>query len=663
MTKEELFNYHLAKLKQVLKSHRDDPMSEYVDIDLDDLDSDKAQSLLFNNFYDVVDDDNIDFSSSDYNFWQNELKDFISQNDSEIEQYCEDNNLDYDEIIDEFENFLTEEIEQTDLAYGFYEAVYQLKGTYNYSTSLATLTTSDIFTSESFSFGLVDFDKDFFTLAKITNLDLDVFKDIYCKFKIEELEEKIEKITEFKESELSNFLFELSNFFNSTFTEEQYQYEIDYSSVIKIFKKELPEHFDKMKEQFYPSFQEIQLNKTKIDSYSFADFLTKIDEEEIELFFNISGSASNLLDYSKLNDSYSIPTEESVGIFSGVIYSTQYDDNIDVEYLPLSKEVFSLEKDYDFGSKNNYIGHIASYNEYEFLKTLYHCSYDNKEISKLVKLCPQILSNKLYSAERCKQELDVIIEKNTDLDIIEQYRTIKNAIENNQEKFSIIDKIGEKNINEQLISYLYTPNNMHLQNINATVLSNEDLSILTKSFINHTSQDKIFSLGKNIIKHYNSHTKSGIDCIFETLKDTHYFNELSFEFIKLNSTKKSEHIEQCIEKIILPNFNLNYINEKKENILFASMNNAKLLKILVEKGVNINQVNEQNENILFTCTHDIPTFRLLIEKGANIHQINKNNKNFLEARPYLGAFQEEFEKLYFETHLKEEIVKPKKIKI
>lgn len=660
MTKDELFNSYLTKFKAILTNHQKDPISEYIDIDIDDMDSDKASSLLYTNFYDVIDND-YDFSSSDYDFWHYELKQFLDDHSSEVEDYCDENSLDYNEIMENLESFLDDDIGQSDLAYNFYEPIYQLNGTYNFTASIATLEFSEIF--NDFDFSLLDFDKDFFILANITHLDFEEFKKNYFKSKIDEFDELIEQFDDFTLENLYDRLTELSDFFDFTLDEKKYESEKSYAILTKVFSDSLEAEFENRKQDYYSKYEGIHLNKTQIDSASLAKLLLECDRSSLELNFNISGSARDLLAYAKLNDSYSVPTCDSIGLFSGVIYSENQEVDVQLDNFPVSKTSFSLERDYSFNSKNDFISQVVSYEEYDFIKTLHQCTYDNESLPKLVRLCSEVLTKKFYTTARSLNELDVIISKNTDSTIIEQYQEIKIAIENNQEKFSVIEQYGKENINLESLTYLYTPNNATLQDINATILSTKDLLELTQYFVQHSNKEEMYKLAQKTLRYYNSHTKPGLDYLFEQLKDTPYFNQLSYTFIHVHSNKMNEDKKSFINEMILPNFDVNYINEQGNNILFVILNNKDLLNTFIEKGVNISQTNHIGQNVLFSPEIQLETIKFLIDKGINLSQVNNEGKTIFEQKPYLNTYKEELEKVYFEQNMQNSTLKNKKIKI
>jgi hypothetical protein len=662
MTKEELFTHYLEQFKSILKSHQEDPISEYIDIDIDDMDSEKASELLYANFHDVIEND-YDSFESDHHFWHYELKEFLSKHSSDIETYCEEQDLEYDDIINELENFLEEEIEQSDLAYNFYEPVYQLNGTYNFTTSVATLEFSAIF--DNLSFSLIDFDKDFFMFANITHLDLEEFKKHYFKLKIDEFDELMHNQNNFSLESLYELLTELSQFFDFDFNEKDYENEKNYSVLTKIFSDKLNDDFDNSKQEHYPSYEgcHINIDNTNIQTLPLVNLLSEYEQNSLELNFNISGSARDLLDYAKLNDSYSVPTYDSIGIFSGVIYSEDCAEVVLLNNFPVSKTSFSLEKDNSFNCKNDSIRQIVSYEEYEFLKVLHQCSYDNKSLPTLVRLCSEVLTKKFYSSSRCLNELDNIISKNTDSIIIEQYKEIKIALQNNQEKFSIINQIGKKNINLQSLSYLYTPNNATLQDINATILSTKDLLELTQYFVQNSSKEDIYKLAKNTLKSYNSHIKHSFDYLLNELKNTSYFDMLSYSFLQFHQNRMNDDKKNIIEQIILPNFNINYTNEHGNNILFVTLNNKELLESFIQKGVNINHINNFGDNLLFCPDIQLETIKTLINKGINLSHLNDEGKSIFEKKIYMDRYKEELEKMYFEVNMKNNTSKNKKIKI
>ena len=444
MEKEALFNQYLNEIKIILKKHQENPMSEYIEIDLDNADSEKVELLLHENFYDVFNDDDVD-NTSDYYFVKNEINDFVNDHYTEIDDYCETNNCSLDDILDELKEFLEDEINQTDLAYNYYENVHILRGTFNFTANLITLTFSDIFNEEGFN--MVDLDKDFFSLAKVTNLDLNEFKSTYFKNKLDSLEEFIDKeLKVFHQYDLFSLMYGLADKLDFSFEEEDYQNETSYSILLKLFSDNFISYFDKMAIKYFPENTRKHCNNTSIDSEQFAHLLAKVNDDQLDLQFNITGSASDLLEYSKLNDSYSIPVED-LGIFSGIIYTQNYDETVEVNNLPMSKTIFSLENSYSFGQKNNNISHVVTYEEYEFLKDLHSCSYHgNDNLKQLIHSFSKVFNNKIYHLQYCKTMLAELIEKNTDNQIIEQYKTILSAIEVNEEKFSIIEQYGKKNI-------------------------------------------------------------------------------------------------------------------------------------------------------------------------------------------------------------------------
>lgn len=228
-----------------------------------------------------------------------------------------------------------------------------------------------------------------------------------------------------------------------------------------------------------------------------------------------------------------------------------------------------------------------------------------------------------------------------------------NYLDNNG--FGVLDyfSFDKEIVNFIKYKYLYKIKNKNI------VVTDEKLLIFIDNIDNYILKIEDINLKKKVISDYILNNETiynllGDESLFETILtsvnklDNYYYKDSNILIILLKYKYKLETIKILINHIDL---DINYLDNKKQNILFYSLYDINILKYLINLGSDYKICNNNYESLLYyTVINNYNT--LVIEYLINFCKLDVNHKNVFNISMIFKTKNYEIIKILLENGLR-----------